>query len=1304
MSHSVTSMKRSPQGIFNQPSTVFQFLIFHVACSRVSQYVFVPTKESYFSILDQYADTLEGDVKKPLVLVGNEGSGKSALLANWVAKRREHKHRDEFLFQHFVGCSSQSLQVRLFVLMFPGAYVNSFVLNKKLAHTLSRLESALASFFHFNRMKVPDTEVELRWSLNRFLEAASKKHSPARIVIIIDGVHNLKSEGSPDGVLYWLPTELPKCVRFIISTVENDRVPRGKRENAPHHTFVELVRRQCQIERILPLSVTTCHSVINAFRNLHTHSFELAEAQQFKIVTANSSTQPMYLRSVLQAIRLATALTGVSAEELVERFLSCASAHELVHQSLAICCQVNDRDEDEEQILQDLLGKMMSMVYASRSGLTEVEIWGILRMVAGSEPTSDQKERLLTILKDFTMVVNDMYAFSHEVYREVVFAKYIHNRGALVRWHHYLSRFFDQLPTCPRKLVALPYHLEMAGSWSKVKNCLTDIEMFELWRTPEFRADFMKFWASLIQKSPSSNNGSGMKGHGGANDAYETASTHTNTANGTVSSGGGVGGSGGMASNRPSYDIVDEYCKSLDEYRNAKNPSDAKVRDIILQIANFLLDFAMLGHEKDADPPALVHPKIPYEDLESMGVPYIQIDDSGASVQRAPKRSFMVLEDGTAGANNANNGTGTTNTTGDNGLGNTNSNNNALSSTSALNATGGGDNMFGGGSGGDDDAFGDALGTKTMEDETVTIYYFQRWMWIQFPYVALGNCDPQLFEKLHHHHGDKGGTRSSQSFDHADRDGMNNGSTSGSSHHHKFLSQSSSADEIAKMVKRALMKSPVNLSASASDLKLPAIHREMDRERRLKDMKKKGHRAKRTIPRIPPPPPPKARVRGSGGGSGGGLGSSGTGAMLYGSGNGGVGGNNADGSGGNGAEDLALGDGGNGNGLGSGNGVGLDGSNEGDDAGNAANSSGNGIAGENNTSGKGNNAGGNTLASGNAPNSTLNGNTNGSAATGNQMSVSASFEATGGSYNGKPQLTQLQIRTMALQDSIQIAREEFDQLVQDRALVERKLQGLKDTLVDLKRTAESCTIYDDELKQAMERSMEAQIKLEKALHWNHNLKNLATMCDRHPANVPALITELQEKIELDEVLLTEIRKRLWEQRFEQQTYFSTFRHMRTLVSDACSMRDNIIALKEKLRDDLVLQAEEDERKILRSSSSRQKSPTNLDNNSSSVVAGNNTNGEKNTGAPLKSAVHFLAGVTGKSAGHTLLSPQDELLALLQHNDHTNNSNGNVNGEGLATSPELTAQGIGSYFEAWEMMSTSTGITDPVAFSQRMQNA
>ena len=88
--------------------------------------MFEPTRDIYFNTLDKHADTLDGDVKPPLVLLGSEGSGKSALLANWVAKRREHKHRDEFLFQHFVGCSTQSLS---------------------LFDTLYRLETELKTFF-----------------------------------------------------------------------------------------------------------------------------------------------------------------------------------------------------------------------------------------------------------------------------------------------------------------------------------------------------------------------------------------------------------------------------------------------------------------------------------------------------------------------------------------------------------------------------------------------------------------------------------------------------------------------------------------------------------------------------------------------------------------------------------------------------------------------------------------------------------------------------------------------------------------------------------------------------------------------------------------------------------------------------------------------------------------------------------------------------------------------------------------------------------------------------------------------------
>lgn len=68
-------MKLSLQGTklktFQFLSSLIRILLFPP--SRVSQYVYVPTKDSFFGTLDSHADTLEGDVKPPLVLLGNEG-------------------------------------------------------------------------------------------------------------------------------------------------------------------------------------------------------------------------------------------------------------------------------------------------------------------------------------------------------------------------------------------------------------------------------------------------------------------------------------------------------------------------------------------------------------------------------------------------------------------------------------------------------------------------------------------------------------------------------------------------------------------------------------------------------------------------------------------------------------------------------------------------------------------------------------------------------------------------------------------------------------------------------------------------------------------------------------------------------------------------------------------------------------------------------------------------------------------------------------------------------------------------------
>ena len=211
------------------------------AASRSTDYVYETGNRAVFHALDSHAETIEGDVKLPFVITGAAGCGKSALLANWVSLRRKTKHRDEFLFQHFVGCSPQS---------------------KQLAHLLHRLESALKEHFQLREMEIPTSEERLRWSLSRFLAAAGKKQFPARIVIVLDAVNCLLGESSTANTLHWLPSHLPHVVRIIVSTVELEQFgssPDGLFDESRMQNITELRRRKCPTIHLQPLSVEVRH-------------------------------------------------------------------------------------------------------------------------------------------------------------------------------------------------------------------------------------------------------------------------------------------------------------------------------------------------------------------------------------------------------------------------------------------------------------------------------------------------------------------------------------------------------------------------------------------------------------------------------------------------------------------------------------------------------------------------------------------------------------------------------------------------------------------------------------------------------------------------------------------------------------------------------------------------------------------------------------------------------------------------------------------------------------------------------------
>lgn len=137
--------------------------------------------------------------------------------------------------------------------------------------------------------------------------------------------------------------------------------------------------------------------------------------------------------------------------------------------------------------------------------------------------------------------------------------------------------------------------------------------------------------------------------------------------------------------------MLDEYVRSIEEYREKHHPKDDELSDVVLCVADFLLEFAILGHEDSADVPAFLHPLVSNEDLKSVGVPFLTIDAGGEACLVEP------LLHANRGAEEEEDIAG------------------ALSPV-------------------------DGAAKAAEEGQAVSTYFYHRWMWIQFPLVAVANC------------------------------------------------------------------------------------------------------------------------------------------------------------------------------------------------------------------------------------------------------------------------------------------------------------------------------------------------------------------------------------------------------------------------------------------------------------------------------------------------------------------------------------------------------------------------------------
>jgi len=442
---------RYPQGVDLPPLKRERFK--HTCYARNLTRTYLPI-EKYFMSLDKHASS---NTTTPLVIEGVTGIGKSALLANWSSRYREH-HPEAIVIEHWIGCG--------------GAASNYFNL---LLRVMNELQDILGDFTE----DIPKDSADLEKSFPGWLEKTLKRNQRHKLVLIIDGLDVLENTRNSHALL-WLPRQFPPQVRVVLSVEPGSR------------PFQTVLNREWETLTIAPLQEAERISFIRQFLNLH--SKKLTAAQEFKIAKPLPSGNPRYLKTLLEDI-----IVSGNFEELdsrIARDLRARDSAELYE----ILLERLEKDYDKDK--KGTVEHFMLFLEGSRRGLY---IEGELNLLMeGKNIEFATWNKLFLVIEDLLFNSGGLISFSNKDIRRAVVSRYLKSDSRATELHLELAHFFEKSTEgiTDRKVDELPWQLSKAKEWRKLCECITDLRMFVKLFTKEYKFDLILF-ARQIEKHTS---------------------------------------------------------------------------------------------------------------------------------------------------------------------------------------------------------------------------------------------------------------------------------------------------------------------------------------------------------------------------------------------------------------------------------------------------------------------------------------------------------------------------------------------------------------------------------------------------------------------------------------------------------------------------------------------------------------------------------------------------------------------------------------------------------------------------------
>jgi nephrocystin-3 len=413
---------------------------------------FARSRTSAWVLREDYCEVLDAHVQgsyPPLVMSGEDGSGKAALLANWVARYRI-AHPDDSVIVHFMEgtprrCDPCAMMVRVM---------------EEIKRRCGGEEI------------LPDCAEKVSERLPFWL---NKAQGNGRAILVIHGLDRLALEDERIS-LDWPQLARTSGLRVILSAAPGPVLSKLEQLGGP----------RLEVEGLRPHER---HEAIVQFLGLH--RWPLAQHHVERIAQAPQTANPVFLRSCLEHLRVC-GRASADPETLVNACLQAQTIPQL-HDTI-----LGSWESDYNKHHSHLVSNALTLLWAARSGLYESELLHVLTEL-GQDTAFEVWTPFFSAFSPFLVHSSGLLSFFHQSFRDAVKNRYLKTEAAVKARHLRLALYFLHCKADDRKVEELPWQLKQAEAWDSLKSTITDPSMFRRLSSEPRRCALTDYWLRLTE-------------------------------------------------------------------------------------------------------------------------------------------------------------------------------------------------------------------------------------------------------------------------------------------------------------------------------------------------------------------------------------------------------------------------------------------------------------------------------------------------------------------------------------------------------------------------------------------------------------------------------------------------------------------------------------------------------------------------------------------------------------------------------------------------------------------------------------